>query len=226
MIKQLFRIVTLIILLALMVAGYFAYRHFNEKKVLERVIERLQAETRIAEVLVVESTLDELTNTIQTKIKFLEYDSAGQPLTPQYFTFSGNVIQFQSLVIRFNDDLVTAGDAIKGRSAYLFLKAFMLDGENTQEYDITPEYSLPDGYKVEHASVAAQEKIWRSFWEYALDAEKAHTMGIKNAQIEAPGTVFLPGTLYTLKIEHDGGIRIDAQKLPEILLGEMIQKQA
>jgi hypothetical protein len=37
-------------------------------------------------------------------------------------------------------------------------------------------------------------------------------MGIKNAQIEAPGTKFVPGLIYTIKIEHDGGLRIDADR--------------
>ena len=48
-------------------------------------------------------------------------------------------------------------------------------------------------------------------------------MGIKNAQIEAPGTKFIKGILYTLKIEHDGGLRIDAQPLPKILQGEKLE---
>jgi len=60
------------------------------------------------------------------------------------------------------------------------------------------------------------------FWEYALDSEKSITKGIKNAQIEAPGTKFVPGILYTLKIEHDGGIRIDTAEIPSILKGEKI----
>ena len=45
---------------------------------------------------------------------------------------------------------------------------------------------------------------------------------IKNTQIEAPGTMFIPGMLYTIKIEHDGGMRIDATKIPDILKGEKI----
>ena len=44
----------------------------------------------------------------------------------------------------------------------------------------------------------------------------------KNAQIEAPGTKFVPGTLYTIKIEHGGGMRIDAEPLAPILKGERI----
>jgi hypothetical protein len=220
--RHIIRLITLVVIVVLLGAGYLLYERFNETKVLERIIERLEAETRIADVLVVESRLDEITNKINTKIKFLEYDAQGKPLEPRYFTFSGNVIQFQSLVIRFNDDVIKAGDALKGKSAYLFLKAFMLDGEQTQEFDITPQQTIPEAYKVEHASVLAQERIWRAFWQYAFNTDKAHAMGIKNAQIEAPGTVFLPGTLYTLKIEHDGGIRIDAERLPEILHGETI----
>ncbi len=223
--RSIIRLITIVLILLLVGMGYLLYDRLNQKKVLERVIERLEAETRIAEVLVVESRLDEITRKITTKIKFLEYDSDGNPLTPRYFTFSGNIIQFQSLVIRFNDEIIKAGDALKGKSAYLFLKAFMLDGENTQEFEITPSGSVPDAYKVDRASSLAQEKIWRSFWQYALDGSKARELGIKNAQIEAPGTVFLPGTLYTLKIEHDGGIRIDAEKLPEILYGETIVLQ-
>ncbi len=49
-------------------------------------------------------------------------------------------------------------------------------------------------------------------------------MGVKNAQIEAPGTKFIPGALYTIKIEHDGGIRIDVQALSAILTGERIPR--
>jgi hypothetical protein len=37
--------------------------------------------------------------------------------------------------------------------------------------------------------------------------------------------MFVPGTLYTIKIEHDGGMRIDTQSLPVILRGERIPEQ-
>ena len=63
-------------------------------------------------------------------------------------------------------------------------------------------------------------KLWEEFWRYALDPKARERYGVKNAQIEAPGTMFLPGTIYTLVIEHDGGLRIDSQPVPEILKGE------
>ena len=67
-----------------------------------------------------------------------------------------------------------------------------------------------------------EKNIWKEFWRYALDPSYAKRRGVKNAQIEAPGTMFVPGTLYTIKIEHDGGMRIDAEVLPAILHGEYI----
>ena len=186
------------------------------------MINRLEADSRIAEVLVTKVEYNEKTDASHTTIKFLEYDTKGTPLTPKYFTFPGNVIQFQSLVIRFDDIHVKNKDLFRGKSAYLFWKVFMLDGENTQEYSITQVNEIPQGYKVEKGTHYFEQKLWEKFWHYALNPEAAKKMGIKNAQIEAPGTTFIPGTLYTIKIEHDGGMRIDAAPLPDILKGELI----
>ena len=203
--------------------GYGVYqRTVLEKKVLQQIVQRLRADSRIAEVLVTGVEYNPVTRQQMTTIKFLEYNSEGKPLWPRYFTFAGNVIQFQSLVVRFADDLVEMGDELRGKSIYLFWKAFVLEGRQTQEHAITKVNEVPAGYKVGDVRNEYEEQIWQRFWEYALNSEHAVTKGIKNAQIEAPGTKFVPGILYTLKIEHDGGIRIDATKIPAILRGETI----
>lgn len=203
--------------------AYWVLRQLEERAVLKQVIERLSADSRVAEVLVTQSRFNEETKKIETTIKFLEYDASGKPLAPKYFTFQGNIIQFQSLVIRFQDNLVEAGDPIRGKSAYLFLKAFVLDSEKTQVFNIVEANQIPDGYKVPGARSEFEKKLWEEFWKYALDPQARERTGVKNAQIEAPGSMFLPGTIYTIKIEHDGGIRIDTQPIPEILKGEKIE---
>ncbi|MBN2121184.1 MAG: hypothetical protein JW734_09065 [Candidatus Omnitrophica bacterium] len=214
---------TLIVIVGLGSLVYFhVLRLINENKILKEVVLRLQADSRIAEVLVTKVSFDEKAKKVLTTIKFLEYDSRGKPLAPRYFTFGGNIIQFQSLVVRFDDIYIRNKDLLRGKSAYLFWKVFMLEGTNTQEYDITKVNKIPSGYKIEGLRHPFEEKLWNRFWEYALNPKESKGMGIKNAQIEAPGTMFVPGTLYTIKIEHDGGIRIDAQPLPEILRGEII----
>ena len=199
-----------------------ATQRFHENTVLKQIVGRLEADSRVAEVLVTGVNYNETDQKTYTTIKFLEYDSAGRPLAPKYFTFSGNIIQFQSLVVRFDDRFVRQADALKGKSAYLFWKVFVLDGEQTQEYAITKVNAVPEGYQLDPPEDPVESKFWMSFWAYALDPQRAKSEGIKNAQIEAPGTMFVPGNIYTIKIEHDGGLRIDASPLSEILMGEQI----
>ena len=117
-----------------------------------------------------------------------------------------------------------AGDGLRGKSAYLFWKIFRLDGKNTEEYEITEVNSVPDGYKIANDTLPFESKLWKDFWSYALDIERQAAAGVRNAQIEAPGTKFLPGYLYTINIEHDGGLRIDVTALPTILQGESMPK--
>ncbi len=195
---------------------------FQENQVLREVIARLQADSRIAEVLVTQVHYDENTGKNFTTIKFLEYDTENRPLVPRYFTFAGNIIQFQSLVVRFTDDFIKANDPRRGKSIYLFWKVFLLDGKNTQEYALTRINEIPMGYRLYASPNVFEQKIWKDFWGYALNPAQAARQGIKNAQIEAPGMMFVPGTLYTIHIEHDGGLRIDATPLPAILRGERI----
>lgn len=225
--KKVFK--TIQIMLSLLLVGtvfYFGVAFYNkfvrQQEILKQMIERLKADSRIAEVVVTNVEYNPITQKHMTTIKFLEYDALGNPLEPKYFTFSSNIIQFQSLVVRFEDNFVLSGDALKGRSVYLFWKAFVLEGANTQEYVITPINEVPQGYKIDVSHNDFETGIWREFWGYALDSKKAISKGIKNAQIEAPGTKFIPGILYTLKIEHDGGIRIDTSVIPGVLKGEKI----
>lgn len=212
------------LLLLVMVAGLsFVFFKVRDWMTLTKVIHNLTAQTRVAEVLVTESRLNELTQGYTTTIKFLEYDVQGESLKPKYFTFEGNQIQFQSLVVRFDDQYVERGHSLKGKSIHLFLKAFVLDNDKAQTFEITPINEVPGGYQV-HKKVSRFEKmLWQHFWKYALDPAQRMRLGVKNAQLEAPGSVFVPGTIYTLLIEHDGGLRIDTRPIPKILEGENLK---
>ncbi|MFH1355151.1 MAG: hypothetical protein ABIH19_03275 [Candidatus Omnitrophota bacterium] len=189
---------------------------YKEKQMLLTVIERLSADSRVAEVVVskVENGL--------TTIKFLEYDTDLEPLEPQFYTFSGNIIQFQAMVIRFDDYYVQKAHPLKGKSAYIFMKVFRLTDKGAEVYEINQINDVPSGYEADEKKRIFERMLWRKFWDYALDSHQAEKAGVKNAQIEAPGTKFVPGLLYTLKIEHDGGLRIDNQRIPSILKGEKI----
>lgn len=214
------RVISIIAISLWLYIAFFKYLH--EYGVLADVVKRLEADSRVAEVLVTGVNFDEKTKKNLTTIKFLEYDVDQKPGEPKYFTFSGNIIQFQSLVIRFDDYHVRIGDRLKGKSAFIFWKVFMLDGEKTQEYEITSFDSIPFGYKVQGLNDPFETALWKKFWQYAFDSNQAKKDGVKNAQIEAPGTMFVPGVIYTIRIEHDGGLRIDTMPLSPILKGEKI----
>ncbi|MBI3601774.1 MAG: hypothetical protein HY209_02640 [Candidatus Omnitrophica bacterium] len=213
-----------VILIIIIAAGVLLARRFYEQNVLTQIIARLEASSRVAQVLVVGVNYNEEFKKNFTTIKFLEYDTKGKPLTPKYFTFPGNIIQFQSLVVRFDDRFVAAGDRLRGKSVYLFWKVFCLDGASTKEFPITYLEEVPGGYQVSSKPAFFENHFWRQFWHYAFDQQAAARAGIKNVQIEAPGVVFIPGYLYTINIEHDGGLRIDTTPLADILKGETIPK--
>jgi hypothetical protein len=210
------------IVLCLAIAVFWLIWRFDQEHAYQQMLVRLQAESRVAQVLVTAVNYDEATHRDMTTIKFVEEDSTGHDLVPKYFTFSGNLIQFQSLVVRFEDKFVAAGDRFKGKSVYLFWKAFMLDGAKTQEFPITQVDEIPGGYKIPGKASGFENRFWKDFWSFAFDESKAKNAGIKSVQIEAPGVVFIPGYLYTIHIEHDGGLRIDARPVEPIFRGEKI----
>lgn len=201
----------LILLIAVGAAAVF-FKLQWENKILKQVIQRLEADSRVAEAVVTEVSKDDQDRETTT-IKFVEYSSDGKPLPPKFFAFHGNLIQFQSLVIRFDDLKIQQGDALKGKSAYLFWKVFRLDGANTEEFEINPVEEVPAGYQIDASKNLFERTLWKHFWMYALDQKNND---VKNAQIEAPGTKFFPGYLYTIRIEHDGGLRIDASGIPPV----------
>src|SRR3989338_5353128 len=167
----------------IVIAFYFT-NVFRENKALKKIIERLAADSRVAEVMVTEVKPDPKTKKTYTTIKFLEYSAKLKPLKPKYFTFSGNVIQFQSMVIRFDDFYVKKGHSLKGKSAYLFLKAFVLTNSGAEVFEITKVNEIPSGYEVADVRNNFEKKIWQKFWKSPFNYKKASRVGIKNPKIE------------------------------------------
>lgn len=220
------RLLLLIFVTALGVIGYSYYERQREVEALRQIVSRLTAEERVAEVWVKEYVKDDRGKPIKITIKILEKRDNGNPLNPIYCTFSlSDIIHFEALVIRLNDEIVMNG---KGKSIYLFRRAFALDdsGNTYEKCDINRPMEVPEGYKIENTSgeiSVIERKYWRKFWEYALDNKKRDAAGVKNAQIEAPATRFVPNTIYRIILEHDGGLRIEATPIPDILKGERVE---
>jgi hypothetical protein len=220
------RLMLLIVLGAASVGGWWFYQNHREVEVLKEMVQRLTAEERVAEVWVEDFRRDEEGNPTRIRLKILEFGQEKKPLKPVYCDFSVNdVIHFEALVIRLNDELILDGE---GKSIYLFRRAFALDdkGNTYESCDINRPMEVPGGYSLQAGERRVNEiesKYWKSFWVYALDEQRRKDAGVKNAQIEAPATRFVPDKIYRMILEHDGGLRIQASPVPEILKGEHVK---
>src|SRR5262249_10213165 len=61
----------------------------------------------------------------RTRVRFTELDSQGDPVgEPRELTLDGDEVYVDTLVIKFEDDFVMAGDALKGKALLLFRRIF------------------------------------------------------------------------------------------------------
>jgi hypothetical protein len=209
-------------------SAYYLNRIYREKELeiqrLNEVVERLGAETRMAQVVVKDQSVDPKTGTLETTIKFMEIGRNGEPLPPRDFTVEGDVIYFDALVIKFNRDYIERGEALRGKNICLFRRIF---GEHQSPEDgflvdnSRPEKKVPDIYRVDSEPSAFEVDLWTDFWRYAENPKEAQRRGVRVIQGEAVYTRFLPQNLYTLTLEHSGGINIRVEPIPPILLDEM-----
>jgi len=62
---------------------------------------------------------------VRTRVRFTELDSQGDIVgEPRELTLEGDEVYVDALVIKFEDNFVTAGDALKGKALLLFRRVF------------------------------------------------------------------------------------------------------
>ena len=216
---------------AALYAAYTVQRAYREKELeirrLARVVERLEAETRRAQVIVTKQGVNPATGRLETTLKFMETGPGGDPLPPRYFTVEGDVVYFDALVIRFEREYVERGDALRGKSICLFRRVF---GEHQAPEEGFPvdraagAGEVPDVYRVNPDPTPFERELWKEFWRYAADPAAARAKGVRVIQGEAVYTRFIPGNLYTLTLDHGGGLSIKVEPIPAILRDELIRK--
>ena len=135
---------------------------------------------------------------------------------------AGEGVYFDALVIEFDRDYVKLSDPLRGKSIYLFRKIFGSGQkpENGVALDPNAKDGIPDPYRVGKPPSAFEVKLWRRFWELANDAKAAAHEGVRVAQIQANAIRPVPGKIYTLSLEHAGGMNVTAADIPDVLRKE------
>jgi hypothetical protein len=184
---------------------------------LKEVVARMQGERRIAEVVVVHQEKDPTTRRLRTTFRFSEVTPDGEALAAREYTIDGDVAYFDALVVKFDHQYVELGDALRGKSLYLFRRTFGEFQEPSKGFPL--DETRPSPYRLHPQPSAFEQEIWREFWKYATDADYASTKGVRVAFGEAVYTKLQPGKIYRLSIENAGGMNLRSENLPPVLKG-------
>jgi hypothetical protein len=144
-----------------------------------------------------------------TRLRFSELDSQGNPVgEPREFSVTGDEVYVDTLVIKFEDEFVTAGDALKGRSLLLFRRIF---GDRLRPVDaqvLDREGQMPQAYAAEKAPSAFERELWQQFWMLANDPAEAKRRGIRALHGEAVSTKLRKAGVYAVTFRSTGELSI------------------
>ena len=191
---------------------------------LQRVVERLMGQRRIADVVLVNRAVDPATGYPLLTLRFVEYDRAGRALPARYFRVLGEEVHFDALVIKFRDEFVAAGDALRGHSIHLFRRIYG-NKQAPDEAELVDDSALsrdgiPDVYRVDEQPDPYEIDLWENFWRYANDPQAAERLGVDVLMGQVVYTRLVPGRIYRLSIEADGGMKITPLAVPPVLAPE------
>ena len=182
---------------------------------LKRVVERLTADRRVADVIVTDRSSSG--GATKTTLLFVEYARDGSTLPAKRFTIDGDVAYLDAMVIKFDGKFVEENDPLRGRSIALFTRLYGEKQPPEKGYRIDDPDQIPDVYRGADPYVMDFEReLWKNFWKLADDESYRKEMGVRVAQGEAVYTRFQPDRLYTLTLESNGGINITSSPLKGI----------
>ena len=195
----------------------------NDNAVKQQQIEKLdlalrlsKIDHRVAELAVLQQWTSEPTKKQRTKFQFAEVDTSGRALgTPKTFTVDGDTVYIDAWVVKYADELVEAGDPLRGTSICLFRRVFGENQEPSKGYPLDAEGTRPVAYG--HAAAepsASEKKIWASFWDFANSPERAKKAGIRAAHGEAPYVRLHEGKRYRVVLRSSGGLSIETLDEP------------
>lgn len=186
----------------------------REKFELQRSIERLTSESRVAEVHVVDQVLPgdvvdgRTVTSAQTTLDFIEIDREGHPLPSRRVTIQGTTPSFKAMVVRFDHEHVAMGDSLRGRSLALFLGVYGDEQRPVDAVSLDEAGEVPNVYRVNRNPNPFEQKLWSRFWDYAKDPALREKDGVRLTQGEAPWMPMRKGEVWTISLQHDAGLHI------------------
>jgi hypothetical protein len=175
---------------------------------LEAAVRLLRHTERRARIVVLDQARGD-DGQLVTRIRFTELDPNGDPIGEgREFSVTGDEVYVDTLVIKFEDEFVAAGDALKGRSLLLFRRIFGDRHRPVDAHVLDREGQMPHAYAAEKAPTAFERELWAQFWALANDPAEARRRGVRALHGEAVSTKLRKGGVYALTFRSTGELAI------------------
>jgi len=180
----------------------------QDKQRLEAYLKILKHIDRRARVEVLQQAKDQQGN-LQTTIRFTEVDDSGKPinLSPE-LTLPGQVVYFDTLVIKFDDHFIEQGDPFKGQALMLFRRIFSSTMRAEDGFVVDIEGQAPEVYAERQAPNSFEKDLWKRFWELANDEKLAKQRGVRAIHGDAPYMRLEPDRVYEVCLRSTGEVII------------------
>jgi hypothetical protein len=146
---------------------------------------------------------------VRTRVRFTELGDEGERIgEPRELVVEGRFAYVEALVVKFEDDYVERGDALRGSSICLFQRIFGEGQKPSEGARLDPVGLRPRAYGGDELVDPQFEDLWRRFWDYANEPELARAKGVRAVHGEAPFIELRPGKSYRLELRASGGLSI------------------
>ena len=182
-------------------------------KALDVALNLLKIDHRLARIEVLDQgPAPDDPDSIETRLRFVELDADGEPMgAGREMTVRGKTVYVETLVVKFGDQYVEQGDALRGTSICLFKRVFGEEQKPSEGQPIDAAGLQPLAYTDDEGPSPLHRELWDRFWDYANDPELAEQLGVRAIHGEAPFIETRSGKTYRLELRASGGLTIQAE---------------
>jgi len=189
----------------------------REKAELQQVVSRLKTERRVAQLYVSKQAKDVSGKVLMTTLDFKEFTPNGNTLPAKTVKVAGDIVYVDALVVRFTDEYIERGDALRGHSLHLFRRIFGEHQPPLEGEALDRPKDVPDAYRTQARSDKFEQQLWERFWDYASSPDEAAKLGVRVAQGEAVYQRVHEGQLWRLTTRADGGLELAPQHIDPMI---------
>lgn len=170
----------------------------------------LKTDQRLARLTVRDLELGDDGEVVQSTLEFVELSPNGEALSePKLIELPGDIVYVDNWIVKFDDQYIEKGDIERGTSLCLFHRIFSeqqmpSDGVSLDEIGMRPQAYGRGGEMSEF-----EKSLWKDFWEFANDEQKATEMGIRAAHGEAISIKVKEGKGYNIRLRASGGLSFE-----------------